>query len=135
DRLAGDEILQPLVARAEAGRFVLGDLPSQSAVDQQAAESDHKRLQADFGDQQAVRQADGGGDEQGERHGDGDEHAPFQKDGQQTADQGDHRADRQVDAASDDDEGHADADDAVQRAPAQQVRDVEGGQELRIADD
>ena len=53
----------------------------------------------------------------------------LQQDGRERVDQRHRRADRQVDPAGRDDEGHRHRDDQQRRRLAQQIEEIDGGQE------
>ena len=74
-------------------------------------------------DEHAVGEADGAADEQ--RQGQRRELSPLcDRERGEHGGEGEHRAARQVDAAADDDERHADGDEAQERARLEDVQEV-----------
>jgi hypothetical protein len=92
------------------------------AREQQRGQGDDERGHPRPGDQQAVDQADGPADGQGER--DRRERALAGAVGGQHPGQGEQRADRQVDPAADDHERHPDRDQGQERARDGDVAEV-----------
>src|SRR4051812_39472947 len=107
------------------------DATGNSPVQQQSAQRYHERLQTHLCNQQSVNQSDEHG--QSENSDDGPNNWPFvmrEQIRQENAHQAYERTDRQVDATSDDDERGADAEDAIQRGPMNQMLNVADHQKL-----
>src|SRR5262249_31147755 len=134
-KFGGGELAEGGEAIAEALGRIAGDAAGQAAVDQQPAEGDDKGLKPQLGNQEAVTEADEGG--QGQDGGEGARHGPLLIDhqpGEKHADEGDDGADGEVDTSGGDDESRADAEDAEEGGSADEVGGVVCGQELPIED-
>ena len=106
-----------------------------AAVDQQAAERHHERLQLQFGDQQAVDQPHQDADPQHQhRRGRPPDALVGDQIDKDDAEQRDDRADRQLDAARDDHESLADGEYSEQTDQIGGVGDVDRRQEPGIDD-
>jgi hypothetical protein len=134
---AGGQPLQRREARAERKprRRVLGIVAGDAAVDEQAAERHHERLQPELGDKETVQQPDQAADRHHDDEGKTWTHGLARHEVDENhAEQRDDRADRQLDAARDDHEGLRHGEYAEQADQVRRARQVDRRQEARIDD-